>query len=383
MEKKSKTVRKLLPVSPFDSEGLESWFSEMAGQGLFVIKAGYYFASFRQMEAVDMEYRLEPWGLYRDAYENEITSLYRLAGWEAVGNVWRKFLIFSAERKGAIPPEVPEHLRKAGTASLKRTGRDCIFNAILDCLLVGVWFYAIVGRYGFWYAVTRMTPLFFMLLMVFMFGMGTYWQLSDYVQIRSYTKRGPGERRGRKYRKGRKRSLCLTVTVVLLGLAFLWTQELRSWHIELGEVDTALPVPPVTELYPVNRLIGGTVDYHSSIAAPVQFEIHQEGADAVILWIDYMELQYSWLVTPVLHSLMSEKLSWSKAEWEVLSTDLFDTAYQTEINETMHYFFASDGLKVISVCYIGEGYSEETLELIHDAMGIWTKPDRFKCLPTE
>lgn len=34
MEKKRRTVRKLLPVSPFDSQGLENWFSEMAGQGL-------------------------------------------------------------------------------------------------------------------------------------------------------------------------------------------------------------------------------------------------------------------------------------------------------------------------------------------------------------
>lgn len=383
MEKKRRKVRKLLPVSPFDSQGLESWFSEMAGQGLFVIKAGYYLAAFRQMEAADMEYRLEPCDLNSDEYEKEITSLYRLGGWEAVGNVWRKFLIFSSERTGAIPPEVPENLRKSGAASLKRMGHGCILNAFLDCLLVGVWFYLIIGRYGFWYAVTRMTPLFLMLLMVFMFGMGTYWQLSDYIQIRSCTKRGQGERRGRNYGRGRKRSLCLAVTVVFLGLAFLWTQEQRSWHIELGAVDTALPVPPVTALYPENRLIGGTVDYHSSIAAPVQFEIHQEGADAVILWIDYMELRSSWLVKPVLHSLMSEKLSWSKAEGAALSTDLFDTAYQTEMNETMHYFFASDGLKVISVCYIGKGYSEETLEILHDAMDTWTKPDRFKCLPTE
>lgn len=168
------------------------------------------------------------------------------------------------------------------------------------------------------------------------------------------------------------------MTVVFLGLAFLWTQEQRSWHIELGAVDTALPVPPVTELYPENRLIGGTVDYHSSIAAPVQFEIHQEGADAVILWIDYMELRSSWLVKPVLHSLMSEKLSWSEAGGTALSTDLFDTAYQAEMNETMHYFFASDGLKVISVCYIGKGYSEEMLELIHDAMENWTTPEQFQ-----
>ena len=30
-----------MPVSPYDSAGLEVWFSELAGQGLFVRKSGY------------------------------------------------------------------------------------------------------------------------------------------------------------------------------------------------------------------------------------------------------------------------------------------------------------------------------------------------------
>ena len=60
MEKRKRTIRKLMPVSPYDSAGLEAWFSELAGQGLFVRKTGYYFANFQRKEPRSLVYKLEP-----------------------------------------------------------------------------------------------------------------------------------------------------------------------------------------------------------------------------------------------------------------------------------------------------------------------------------
>lgn len=44
----------------------------------------------------------------------------------------------------------------------------------------------------------------------------------------------------------------------------------------------------------------------------------------------------------------------------------------------MHYIFVTDGLKVVSVCYIGPGYTEEFFNTIHDAMEEWTQPELFQ-----
>ena len=101
-----------MPVSPYDSAGLEVWFSELAGQGLFVRKTGYYFANFQRKEARNLVYKLEPCDQYRDEYEKELTGQYRLAGWEVAGDVWRKFLIFSAVRDGAVSPEISGDIRR-------------------------------------------------------------------------------------------------------------------------------------------------------------------------------------------------------------------------------------------------------------------------------
>ncbi len=89
-----------MPVSPYDSAGLEAWFSELAGQGLFCQEDRVLFLQiFKRKEPGSLVYKLEPCDQYRDEYEKELTGQYRLAGWEAAGDVWRKFIIFAAVRR--------------------------------------------------------------------------------------------------------------------------------------------------------------------------------------------------------------------------------------------------------------------------------------------
>lgn len=373
MEKRKRTIRKLMPVSPYNSAGLELWFSELASQGLFVSKTGYYFANFQRKEPRSLVYKLEPCDQYRDEHEKELTGQYRLAGWEAVGDVWRKYLIFSAVKDVAVSPEISGEIRSAGELSLKKTGHGCLLTCAMDAVLMALWCWMILGRFGFWYTTTMATPFLLCALMVFMFGINIFWRMSDYIQIRKYLKGTQESHAGR----GRARSICSAAAVICICLVFIWVGEQKSWQKELSEAYTSLPVPPITAVSPENSPISGTVTYHSSIVAPVQFQIVQDGPDAQMLRMDYMELRFPRLVKPVLRNMMKDQLQWSSADPEAVSSVLFETAYVAVINDSMHYLFVSDGQKVASVCYIGPGYTDEFLKIIHDAMETWTQPELF------
>lgn len=373
MEKRKRTIRKLMPVSPYNSAGLELWFSELASQGLFVSKTGYYFANFQRKEPRSLVYKLEPCDQYRDEHEKELTGQYRLAGWEAVGDVWRKYLIFSAVKDVAVSPEISGEIRSAGELSLKKTGHGCLLTCAMDVVLMALWCWMILGRFGFWYTTTMATPFLLCALMVFMFGINIFWRMSDYIQIRKYLKGTQESHAGR----GRARSICSAAAVICICLVFIWVGEQKSWQKELSEAYTSLPVPPITAVSPENSPISGTVTYHSSIVAPVQFQIVQDGPDAQMLRMDYMELRFPRLVKPVLRNMMKDQLQWSSADPEAVSSVLFETAYVAVINDSMHYLFVSDGQKVASVCYIGPGYTDEFLKIIHDAMETWTQPELF------
>lgn len=373
MEKRKRTIRKLMPVSPYNSAGLELWFSELASQGLFVSKTGYYFANFQRKEPRSLVYKLEPCDQYRDEHEKELTGQYRLAGWEAVGDVWRKYLIFSAVKDVAVSPEISGEIRSAGELSLKKTGHGCLLTCAMDVVLMALWCWMILGRFGFWYTTTMATPFLLCALMVFMFGINIFWRMSDYIQIRKYLKGTQESHAGR----GRARSICSAAAVICICLVFIWVGEQKSWQKELSEAYTSLPVPPITAVSPENSPISGTVTYHSSIVAPVQFQIVQDGPDAQMLRMDYMELRFPRLVKPVLRNMMKDQLQWSSADPEAVSSVLYETAYVAVINDSMHYLFVSDGQKVASVCYIGPGYTDEFLKIIHDAMETWTQPELF------
>lgn len=377
MERKKRNVWRLIPVSPYDAAGLEVWLSEMAGQGLFLIKTGYYFASFQRREAKNMVYQLVPCDLYHDDFVQEVKAQYEMAGWEESGTVSRKFLAFSSGRETAGTPELSEEIRSAGVSYLKKTGYNCLVTAVLNGVLIAVWNWIILGRYGFWYTAARLTPLILVALMVFCFGLNICFQLSDYFQIRKISKKAGKRRDPVHVGRGRKRSVRAAVIIMGLGLVFIWATERNSWHKDLDEVNISLPAPPLTAIDRGSRLTEGTVSASSSIIAPVQYEVVQNGDSGQMLRMDYVKLRFPWMGKPFLESMMAEKLEWSDAVPVKTDSKLFDVVYEAEITDTMHYLFVMDGEEIAAVCYIGPGYSGDFLESIHDAMEMWTQPEAY------
>lgn len=376
-----RAVRRLLPVSPFDSEGLIRWFAKMAERGLFVTKTGYYLAVFQRGEPGTRIYSLEPFDPCEEENQKEKTEYYRQAGWEAAGEIFGKFTIFTTEKGRAERPKLPEELRRAGEKSLKKTGGVFLMSALLDIVVAAVWCYVVFGKYGFWYTATLGTPFLLCLLIIFSCCVIFSWRIGDYLYIRKYLKRKEWENGTSENSKGQRRSrkaaFPFAAAVVCLGLFLILDGEMKSWHQEIGELTEKIPVPPLNVIWPDNCLMSGTADYHSSILVPRQYEVVLVGDEAVTLRFHYLEMAASPLVQPVLRGLMKENMSWSRAEPEAVDSTFFDTAYEAEINENMHFFCASKGNRIVAACYIGQGFLDGFEEKIYRAMEDWTEPEAF------
>lgn len=81
--KKEKLVKKYLPVQPFDMAGLEEWLSDLAAQGLFLVKIDLNKAKFRRdTPKTGVRYALDVAGPY--GIDGERNENYAQMGWDYV-----------------------------------------------------------------------------------------------------------------------------------------------------------------------------------------------------------------------------------------------------------------------------------------------------------
>lgn len=101
--KQEKLVKKPLPCSFFDIQGIQEWLDGMALQGLFLERLSGYSdrAFFKRGEPRPVRYRLDPMGENWNDVERK--ENYAQMGWEFVDAVPRTFYIFSCD-----DPEAPE-----------------------------------------------------------------------------------------------------------------------------------------------------------------------------------------------------------------------------------------------------------------------------------
>lgn len=91
-----KRVRKLIPVSLYDIQGLESWLEEQADQGLFPVSLGSW-AVFEERAVPGTRFRLDPFanrmGEGLDPSPEKL-ELYRQAGWKYVFPIGQAYFLF-------------------------------------------------------------------------------------------------------------------------------------------------------------------------------------------------------------------------------------------------------------------------------------------------
>ncbi len=98
--KKNKEVKKLRLYNYSSLGEYESWFSDMAKEGLFISHVGSFFAYFKKGEPMDMKYRLE--FSYKKPLPAEQIEMYAESGWTFCAK-FGNFSVFSSPAKLGAP----------------------------------------------------------------------------------------------------------------------------------------------------------------------------------------------------------------------------------------------------------------------------------------
>ena len=90
--------RKWIPVEPYEIGALESWFSDMAAEGLQLYSANTVFATFKETEEKRFLYHLEPKEEgHGDKPPSKQIEFHKNLGWEYVTFIGNYFYIYAAE----------------------------------------------------------------------------------------------------------------------------------------------------------------------------------------------------------------------------------------------------------------------------------------------
>ena len=149
--KEGKQVWKIPPCPVYDVEGMESWLSDMARQGLLLCKDGFFagFATFERKEPCEMRYRLEPaqrrlnfWsdkGVEPDEEAEELNASY---GWEYIASRGQ-FYIYQTREPGTRELNTDPAVLALALDSVRKRERGSFFS-LLFWLIV----YPLIFFYG-------------------------------------------------------------------------------------------------------------------------------------------------------------------------------------------------------------------------------------------
>lgn len=137
---KERLVKKYLPVQPYDMAGLEAWFSQMAAQGLHLVKADVERAHFRPgPPKTGVRYALDVTGFYD--IDRERNENYAQMGWDYVTTLKLSLMVSMyyvyRSEDGAVPALHTDPVTQSTTVVklIRRLRRTLIFMVILLAIL--------------------------------------------------------------------------------------------------------------------------------------------------------------------------------------------------------------------------------------------------------
>lgn len=316
-----KTYYRLAPCPAYDVEGMESWLEDLAEEGLFLTKDGFFFGFgfFHKDEPKKVKYRLQArsshGSFFTDEYEplKEEMELSEELGWEFVVQRGEFFIYRSKEenvRELNTDPEVQ-------AITLKEVGKRQL-NSVFNCVLWLV-LYPVLKKNGAIAVPMLYMKSWFWLLsvgLILCFFLISVRKLVYYTKLRKKLKNGEQPNREKDWKKKSWMQPAKTVAIVMLCciwgglvLANIHRTVLFEDEIPLKEYYGNPPFFTMADIAPGNPYeivdMGyvNTVVEWSDVVSPVNF-MWEEMAEVWVtedrsvygLWdINYHELRWEWL----------------------------------------------------------------------------------------
>lgn len=299
----SNIVRKLRPSDYWRIGEHESWFADLAAEGLHLKKMGIHFAQFVKGEPKKMKYRIEV--SIKKKIASEQIHMYEDAGWDFVTS-YQSFHVFSS------PVERNAQELHTDPAEQSFTLKDLDRKLAMNASIVTIGMILILGMlFSIWFL--DGTPTFALMeggviqqtILAFFIGYMAYTSLQAAISIRSLRKGlvegKPIDHRAPWKKHYRLHSIIAFLFTILVGLSAIipFVQLVKMDTKTLPEESPHLPIVRLADVEQNPALVrdessymsnnvdwGNRYSYKWSPFAPVQYETDEVGVVPGKLWED-------------------------------------------------------------------------------------------------
>ncbi|MGD6894586.1 DUF2812 domain-containing protein [Bacillus infantis] len=388
-----KTVRKLRPDDYWRIGEHESWFTDMAAEGLYLKKMGSRFAKFAKGEPKKMKYRIDV------SFSKEITSeqveMYAESGWDYVTS-YSYFHVFSSQAELHAPelhtdPAEQSYTLKALDERYAQTAWTVTILILLTFgMLASIWF--LDG-----------TPILMMVkgnvltqtILTIILGYSAYNSLQAAFSIRSLRKKlaegKPIDHRAPWKKRFRRNTVIALLFIVTAGstaaISFVQLSMMDTKTLPEGNID--LPIVRLADVEQNPEMVraepvyfdddvdwGNRYSRNWSPLAPLQYEADESGVVPGKMWDDgsgeYSPSIQTEVYKLTLPSLADNLISdWIKRHEFEENFDLYQEKAHSYLDQLIVYeennlkkVFAFKGDTVMYVWYYGKADVDAVIEAV-------------------
>lgn len=377
----SKTVLKLRPNDYWRIGEHESWFADMAKQGLHLKKTGVLFAHFEKGEPKNTKYRID---VTRGGISYERNNLYSEYGWNYVTS-YGKFCVFSSPEELEVTELHTEPVEQSHTLStLDKELRLSVIIVSITLTLFFAMMFGIIFLSSTPYENLVTGQSFQQLILVIVETYVLFTTIQAWLSIRFLRRQlseGTPINHHANWRKSRRINYTISLILIILSLITILLPVMSMVKSETAALPAEKAKLPIVRLAEIenNSDLERNPGYASdgidrfnqyslswSPFAPVQIETDEHGLVTGKWWKDgsgeytpsihsqYYQLRFPGMADGLLKDLMSRYLyeESQRVQLQKIESDVFDQLY-VMVDEEENQIFASHDNKVLYIRYYG------------------------------
>jgi multisubunit Na+/H+ antiporter MnhB subunit len=376
----SKVTRKLRPSDYWRIGEHESWFEDMANEGLHLKRMGLHFAQFNRGEPRKIRYRIDVSSNKGITLEQK--QMYAESGWDYVTS-YGDFNVFSSPVHRNAPELHTDPAEQAYT--MKELDKKLVFNALMVVvsviIMVGVvsaiWFMEDTPVLALVEGII-ISEIISTVIMIYL----AYTSLQATISIRNLQKTlldGKPINHNAPWKKNQRVKCSIAVIYVLIAISasvLPFIQLAKKETRTLPLVNNDLPIVRLADVEKNSKLVrkislynkedidwGNKYSYDWSLLAPIQYDSDEHGIISNEMWKDdsgeyspsihtnVYKLNFSFMTDNLIYDLIKKYNIENKDFLELDNTSLDKLIVQEE--DELKQIFASKGQSVMYIRYYG------------------------------
>ncbi len=378
---------RVAPCPAYDVEGMESWLTDMASQGLFLSSDGFFggLGIFEKRVPHPCKYRLEAAPSKRtsdDGFpDREAISLSKEFGWTYVARRGDFYIYISEDDSVRELNTDPVVQALALNHVIKRT-RSTVFLTFVE-ILFWMWFYT---RGVILLAMTALGTLYtlFLMILLLIFGCKSVIHLLHLIRLKKKLTADGFIDHHKDWRTRAGRYLTINILLVIslaaaaiIGLCKFSDSVMDKGYIPLEQYDNKPPFATMADLIPdgtytlENFIIPNEVKEWTTLITPVNIDwteyavlTHQDGTEIRGgISVYYHETAAPWIARRLAEEYMIFDKKRSDERFEPISISDFGLSYTAAYYEYTHFpcVVLQNGCKVMRVQF--HQFGEKTLSV--------------------